>query len=69
MNSPKTVAEARALPEERSFYTGKNYFGSGGIEGDDIILFLDTDGRSMMVKCIRYEKDGPDVWVKTAFSI
>ena len=65
MNAPKTVQQARLLPEVGSFYSGNYFFGSRGVEGDDIIAFIDEDGFTKKVQCIRYEKDGQDVWVKT----
>jgi hypothetical protein len=62
---PKTVAEARALPEVESawFETERHMtpggitvitqtprkFSARGIEGDDILWFTDSDGRSMQV--------------------
>ena len=69
IGGPKTIEEARALPELRlqDEFNPDIFLGSG-IEGDSIILFVDSDGVSKKVECIRRSKDGPDEWVKVVFT-
>lgn len=69
-DGPKTHAEALALPEVDIFAEGIFVLlGKPGICGDGIIAFVDADGISKTVHCIRRTKDGPDEWVKSRFSI
>lgn len=62
--APKTVAEARALREIATTLSGDIFMGGGGVDGDSIIMFIDSDGQSKTVSCIRETIDGPDEWVK-----
>jgi len=62
---PKTREEAMALPEVQQ--TAEFFLGGGGIDGNAIFVFVDADGFSKRVECIRRAKDGPDEWVKTPF--
>jgi hypothetical protein len=63
LSGPKTRAEAVALKEVSLFEEGI-LLGGGGIEGDSIIAFVDDDGVSKRVECIRRSRTGPDEWVK-----
>lgn len=45
----KTIEQARSLPEIRYFDLAFGPLSGKGMEGDDIILFVDEDGRSMKV--------------------
>ena len=63
MSGPKTVAEARALPEITWEQKMRAYFGSG-FDGDGVLAFTDDDGLLKQVACIRRSPDGPDEWVK-----
>ena len=65
MPSPKTVNEARALPEMK--HGEFRYLGARGLDGDSIIAFVDKDGVSKRVSCMRRTPDGPDIWVKSRF--
>lgn len=66
-NGPKTREEAMALPEVPNLLTGGFFLGGSGVEDDTIIQFVDVDGISKTVECIRRTKDGPDEWVKSPF--
>lgn len=66
-HGPKTIKEARALPEVPNLLTGEFFLGGNGVEGNTIIWFMDADGISKRVECIRRTKDGPDEWVKSPF--
>ena len=61
MRAPRTVDEARALKE---FDVSREPlpFGALPMSEDDIAAFIDTDGRAMMVECVR--RDGVDEFVK-----
>lgn len=61
MSAPKTIEEAMKLKEHPG---GLCYFGAGGLEDDSICAFVDSDGISKRVECIRETPDGPDEWVK-----
>ena len=63
MSGPKTVAEARALPEITWGQKMLSYFGSG-FDVDGVLAFIDDDGLLKEVSCIRSSPDGADEWVK-----
>ena len=65
MSGPRTVEEAMRLPEIAPMLDGGYFLGGAGIDGESICVFVDKDGKSKAVECIRYTKDGPDQWVKT----
>jgi len=64
MPQPKTVAQARLLPEvtldESEWYA----IGQEEIEQDTICGFVDLDRKFKHVVCVRREVNGPDEWVK-----
>ena len=60
---PRTVEEAQKLPEISPM--DSVFFGSGGLDGDSICAFVDEDGFTKLVRCIRRTRNGPDEWVKT----
>ena len=64
MRAPKTIEEARALPQVDDFTSGKYFFGGQGFDGDSICAFVDADGYSKTVECVRRKIDGPYEWVK-----
>ena len=64
MRDPITLEKAKALREILA--SDMNYMGGGGLHGDDICSFVDTDGVVKSVECIRATPDGPDEWVKVA---
>ena len=56
---PKTIEEARALPEDEGLRFGRTRQPViAPVDGDDILMFVDADGRAM-----RVEFDG-ERWVK-----
>lgn len=65
MKYPRTREEASSLPEIASLVNEGLFFGAGGVHGDQIILFVDDDGISKTVHCVRRSPDGRDEWVKT----
>ncbi len=69
MQAPKTGDEARALSEVSSLLSGDFFLGGGGVSGDTIIAFVDSDGCSKGVHCIRRTLDGPDEWVKSPLGL
>ena len=64
MAGPKTREEAVALREVRDFLSGDYFLGGCGISGDSICAFVDDDGMSKSVRCIRRSREGSDEWVK-----
>ena len=47
---PKTVEEARALPEDGGLtFRLDRMLAAAPVEGDDILMFIDADGRAMQV--------------------
>ena len=65
VSGPKTTEDAVALPEMKgSELMGGDIFLGCGICGDTIIAFVDDDGVSKKVECIRRSLNGPDEWVK-----
>ena len=65
MPGPKTIEEARALPEIYNILDGRLFMCIVGLDGDTICAFVDSDGRSKKVECVRRTIDGPDEWVKS----
>ncbi len=61
---PKTIEEAKALPEVRNLLADGYFLGAAPITGDMICAFVDDDGEAKRVECIRRTLSGPDEWVK-----
>ena len=65
MRAPKTVEEAKALREIDTILDASKIFvfGASGLDGDSICAFVDDDGVSKKIECIRNERC-TDEWVK-----
>ena len=63
MAGPKTVEEARALPEVGIIELGR-YACNSDTDEDYILYFIDSNDESKMVHCLRRTRNGPNEWVK-----